>query len=45
MNAYGSNISNLANQNNTDAQNYANYQQQVAANENSKKGLFGRIFG
>ena len=45
MNAYGSNISNLANQNNTDAQNYANWQQQVAANENSKKGLFGRIFG
>lgn len=45
MNAYGSNISNLANQNNTDAQNYANWQQQVAANENSKKGLFGRVFG
>ena len=45
MNAYGSNISNLANQNNTDAQNFANYQQQVAANENSKKGVFGRIFG
>lgn len=45
MNAYGSNISNLANQNNTDAQNYANWQQQVVANENSKKGLFGRIFG
>lgn len=45
MNAYGSNISNLANQNNTDAQNYANYQQQIAANENSRKGLFGRVFG
>ena len=45
MNAYGSNISNLANQNNTDAQNYANWQQQVAANENSRKGLFGRVFG
>lgn len=45
MNAYGSNISNLASQNNTDAQNYANWQQQVAANENSRKGLFGRVFG
>ncbi len=45
MNAYGSNISNLANQNNTDAQNYANWQQQVAANENSRKGWVGRIFG
>ena len=45
MNAYGSNISNLANQNNTDAQNYANWQQQLAANENSRKGLFGRVFG
>lgn len=45
MNAYGSNISNLANQNNTDAQNYANLKQQVAANENSRKGLFGRVFG
>ena len=45
MNAYGSNISNLANQNNTDAQNYANWQQQVAANENSRKGWIGRIFG
>lgn len=45
MNAYGSNISNLANQNNTDAQNYANWKQQVAANENSRKGLFGRVFG
>lgn len=45
MNAYGSNISNLANQNNTDAQNFANWQQQVAANENSRKGLFGRVFG
>lgn len=45
MNAYGSNISNLANQNNTDAQNYANWKQQVAANDNSRKGLFGRVFG
>ena len=45
MNAYGSNISNLANQNNTDAQNYANWTQQVAANDNSRKGLFGRVFG
>lgn len=45
MNAYGSNISNLANQNNTDAQNYANWQHQVAANENSRKGWVGRVFG
>lgn len=45
MNAYGSNISNLANQNNTDAQNYANWKQQAASNENSRKGLFGRVFG
>lgn len=45
MNAYGSNISNLANQNNTDAQNFANWKQQVAANENSRKGVFGRVFG
>jgi hypothetical protein len=44
-NAYGNYINNLANQNNIDTQNYANYVQQQAANENSKKGLFGRIFG
>lgn len=44
-NAYGNYINNLTNQNNIDTQNYANYVQQQAANENSKKGLFGRIFG
>jgi hypothetical protein len=44
-NAYGNYINNLANQNNIDTQNYANYVQQQAANENTKKGLFGRIFG
>jgi hypothetical protein len=44
-NAYGSYISNLAGQNNIDAQNAANFAQQMAANENSKKGLLGRIFG
>ena len=43
-NAYGNYINNLTNQNNIDTQNYANYVQQQAANENSKKGLFGRIF-
>lgn len=44
-NAYGSYISNLAGQNNTDVQNYANIAQQMAANQASKKGLLGRIFG
>lgn len=44
-NAYGSYISNMAGQNNINAQNAANYAQQIAANENSKKGLLGRIFG
>lgn len=44
-NAYGSYISNLAGQNNIDAQNAANFAQQMAANENSKKSLLGRIFG
>ena len=44
-NAYGSYISNLAGQNNIDATNAANFAQQMAANENSKKGLLGRIFG
>lgn len=44
-NAYGSYISNLAGQNNTDMQNYANIMQQQAANQASKKGLLGRIFG
>ena len=44
-NAYGSYISNLAGQNNIDAQNAANFAQQIAANQNSKKSLIGRIFG
>lgn len=44
-NAYGSYISNLAGQNNIDAQNAANFAQQLAANQNSKKSLIGRIFG
>ena len=44
-NAYGNYISNLANQNNTDLQNYASVMQSKAANEASKKGLLGRIFG
>ena len=44
-NAYGSYISNMAGQNNINAQNQANYAQQIAANENTKKGLLGRIFG
>ena len=44
-NAYGNYISNLASQNNTDLQNYANVIQQQAANNASKKGLLGRIFG
>lgn len=44
-NAYGSYISNLAGQNNVDAQNAANFAQQLAANQNSKKSLIGRIFG
>ena len=45
MNAYGNYINNMANQNNVDTQNYANYVQQQAANENSKKSLLGRVFG
>lgn len=44
-NAYGNYISNLASQNNTDLQNYANVIQQQAANNASKKSLLGRIFG
>lgn len=44
-NAYGNYISNLASQNNTDLQNYANVIQQQAANQASKKSLLGRIFG
>ena len=45
MNAYGNYINNMANQNNVDTQNYANMVQQIAANENSKKGVLGRLFG
>lgn len=45
MNAYGNYINNMANQNNVDTQNYANMTQQMAANENSKKGVLGRLFG
>lgn len=44
MNAYGNYINNMANQNNVDTQNYANMIQQMAANQNSKKGMLGRIF-
>ena len=44
-NAYGNYISNLASQNNTDLQNYANVIQQQAANQASKKSLLGRVFG
>lgn len=45
MNAYGNYINNMANQNNVDTQNYANMMQQMAANNNSKKTVLGRIFG
>ena len=45
MNAYGNYMNNTANQNNVDTQNYANMVQQMAANENSKKGVLGRLFG
>lgn len=45
MNAYGNYINNMANQNNIDTQNYANMVQQMAANNNSKKNLLGRLFG
>lgn len=45
MNAYGNYINNMANQNNIDTQNYANMVQQMTANENSKKGVLGRLFG
>ena len=45
MNAYGNYINNMANQNNVDTQNYANMVQQMAANENSRKNLLGRLFG
>ena len=45
VNAYGNYVNNLANQNNIDTTNYANYVQGVAANQNSEKGLLGRLFG
>lgn len=45
MNAYGNYINNMANQNNVDTQNYANMVQQMVANNNSSKGLLGRLFG
>ena len=45
MNAYGNYINNMANQNNVDTQNYSNVVQQTTANQNSKKGMIGRIFG
>lgn len=44
-NAYANYLTNLANQNNTDTQNFANYTQTVAGNNLSKKGLLGRILG
>ena len=45
MNAFGNYINNIANQNNVDTQNYSNAMQQMAANQNSKKTVLGRIFG
>lgn len=45
MNAYGNYINNMTNQNNVDTQNYANMVQQMAANNNSKKNVLGRLFG
>lgn len=45
MNAYGNYINNMANQNNVDTQNYANMVQQMAANQNSKKGMISRLLG
>ena len=45
MNAYGNYINNMANQNNVDTQNYSNAMQQMAANQDSKKSVLGRIFG
>ena len=45
MNAYGNYINNMANQNNIDTQNYSNMTQQMAANQNSKKGILGRVLG
>ena len=45
MNAYGNYINNMANQNNIDTQNYANMIQQMAANQNSRKNMLGRLLG
>lgn len=45
MNAYGNYINNMANQNNVDTQNWSNMVQQMAANQNSKKSMLGRILG
>ena len=45
MNAYGNYINNMANQNNVDTQNYSNMVQQMAANQNSRKNMLGRLFG
>lgn len=45
MNAYGNYINNMANQNNVDTQNWSNMVQQMAANNNSKKSMIGRILG
>ena len=45
MNAYGNYINNMANQNNVDTQNYANMVQQMAANQNSRKNMLGRLLG
>ena len=45
MNAFGNYINNMANQNNVDTQNYTNNIQQKIANNNSAKGLLGRLFG
>lgn len=45
MNAYGNYINNMANQNNVDTQNYSNMVQQMAANQNSKKSILGRLLG
>ena len=45
MNAYGNYINNMANQNNVDTQNYSNMVQQMAANQNSRKNMLGRLLG
>ena len=45
VNAYGNYMNNLANTNLANAQNAANIGQAIAANQNSKKSLLGRILG